>query len=193
MKRIAVFSLIGAAALAQAAAAQSDAEIRAELEELCLIVHCRRPAPVSLKLPDGKSFEMTPISSTPIVTGDLITVYSGETVWIEASIKAGRLVDLTAVPKISQPERTLMFQLKQEPAIGDGTNMILKIKSPFAGVLKYRLGMMLPTGDNLFKTSACPLPSGITVMEHWPHPIFQIVATDFQFVDPESEAARTCE
>jgi hypothetical protein len=127
------------------------------------------------------------------VIGDLVTVYPGETVRIEATVQNKRLVNLTAVTEVIHPQRTLIFFLIQEPTIGNGTEMILKVESPFAGVLKYRLGMMLPTGDKLFKTSACPLHGGIAAYEHWRHPIFQIVAADFRFVDPDSDAATTCE
>jgi hypothetical protein len=193
MKRIVVLCILASASLAQPSLGQSEAEVRAELEKLCQTVLCREPAPIRLQLPGGELFDMTPTSPTPIVAGNLVTVYPGETVRIEAKVEADRLVGLTAVREVAHPERTLVFHLKQEPTIGDGTGMFLKVESPFAGVLKYRLGMMLPTGEDLLKTSACPLHGGKPVFEHWPHPIFQLVATDFRLVDPESKAASTCE
>lgn len=162
-----------------------------EVEEVCKRVLCRSPKTVHLKLEGGKSFEMTPSSSSPIVTGDLVTVMSGETVMVEASLKDGRLVDLTAVATVARPDRTLVFTLTQESSIGDGTDMVLKVESPFPVVLKYRLGMMRPSSGRLVKTSSCPVGSGTPVFEHWPHPIFQVVATDFKIV--ESEAAKRCE
>jgi hypothetical protein len=176
-------------------AAQSDPEasVQAELEELCQSVLCRDPVPIQLKLPDGDLFEMTPTLPTPIAAGGLVTVYPGETVMIEATVEGTRLVDLTAVPEVRQPERTLVLRLRQEPSIDDGTGMILELESPFAGVLKFRLGMMLPSSGDLFKTSSCPLHAERPLIEAWPHPIFQIVATDFHFVDPESKSATTCE
>ncbi|MGH9895941.1 MAG: hypothetical protein ACREA0_28935, partial [bacterium] len=169
------------------------AEIRSEVEALCRKMLCRTPSKTSLKLPDGESFEMNAGSPTPIVSGGVVTVLPGETVYVEATVEAGRLVGLTAVPKLTHPEKTLVFRLRQDSAIGDGTGMILEVASPFAEVLKYRLGMMLPRKNELVKTSACPLHRAKTVFEHWPHPIYQIVATDFRLVDPDSEAARTCE
>jgi hypothetical protein len=193
MKRIAIISIVASAVISLPSAGQSDAEIRAEIERLCQAVLCRKPSPIRLQLPAGEFFEMTPTSPTPIIAGDLVTVYPGETIRIEAKVEANRLVGLTAVPEVTHPERTLVFHLKQEPKIGDGIGMLLKVESPFAGVLKYRLGMMLPTGEDLLKTSACPLHAVKAVFEHWPHPVFQIVATDFRLVDPESKAATTCE
>jgi hypothetical protein len=177
----------------QSTNAQPEAEIRAAPEQLCDKVLCRTPATIRLNMPEGQLFEMTPLLPTPIVVGNLFTVYAGETVRIEATVQNQRLTNFRAVNKVIDPQRTLIFYFKQEPGIGDGTEMILQVQSPFAGVLKYRLGMMLPTGDALFQTSACPLHGGITAYEHWRHPIFQIVAADFRFVDPDSDAATTCE
>jgi hypothetical protein len=191
--KLAVLPCIATLALAAAAFARTDAEIRAEVEALCRKVLCRTPARISLKLADGQTFEVLPDSPTPIVTGGMITVYPGETVYVEASIEGDSLVGLTAVPTKVHPEKTLVFRLRQDPGIGDGAGMILQVESPFAEVLKYRLAMMLPTGDELVKTSACPLHPAKTVYESWPHPIYQIVATDFRVVDAESAAARTCE
>jgi hypothetical protein len=187
-----LFSLVAAPAFAEVAA-DPEAKMRAELAEVCAKVLCREVAPIRLALPDGEKFEMTPALSTPIVAGDWITVYPNETVNVEARLAEGRLVELVAVREVRDPARTLAFDLKQDPKLGDGTHMMLQVKSPFPGVLKYRLGMMLPSGDEIRKTSSCPLRSGIPVFEHWPHPIFQLVAADFRAVDPESEAARTCE
>jgi hypothetical protein len=165
----------------------------ADVEALCKKVLCRPPARLTLKLPDGESFEMFPASPTPIVSGGLVSVLPGEAVYVEARAEAGRLVGLTAVPTNTHPEKTLVFHLQQAADIGDGTGMTLEVASPFAEVLKYRLGMMLPRKNELVKTSACPLHRGRTTIEHWPHPIYQIVATDFRVVAPESEAAETCE
>jgi hypothetical protein len=182
-----------AASPAPTASPTDQATIATEVEEVCRRVLCRNPKTVRLRLEGGKSFEMTPSAPTPIVTGDVVTVMPGETVMVEASLKDGRLVDLTAVPKVSKPQRTLVLSLTQDSSIGDGTDMVLKVESPFPVVLKYRLGMMRPSSGRLVKTSSCPLSPGKSVFEHWPHPIFQVVAADFEVVDPESEAAKRCE
>jgi hypothetical protein len=164
-----------------------------ELAAVCRRVLCRTPRPMHLRLAGGKSFDFTAPGPTPIVSGSLVTVMAGEKVLVEGTLKGGALVDLIAVKAITHPERTLIFQLKQDPTIGDGTTMILTVKSPFAGVVKYRLGMMPPDSEKLFKTSCCPLSQGHEVFETWPHPIFQLAATDFRIVDPKSAAAMRCE
>lgn len=164
-----------------------------ELQQVCKAVLCRAPTPVRLKLPDGTTFAATPSLPTPIVSGDYITVMPGEKVFVEAEAKDGALKNLVAVRRLAHPERTLVFDFKQEPIVKDGTDMILEVQSPFPGILKYRLGMMLVTDERPRRTSSCPLAQGKPVFEHWPHPIFQLVAGAFRFVDPSVEGAARCE
>jgi hypothetical protein len=160
-----------------------------EVEALCKKVLCRQPAPIRLRLKDGKAFETLFPQAMPIISGGLVTIMAGETVLIEATLKGGVLVDLVAVPKLIHPERTLVFKLTQEAGLADGLGMVLKVISPFSGSLKYRLGMMLPSSDRLLKTSSCPVDTGKPVYESWPHPVFQLVATDFRILDATSPGA----
>ena len=181
------------AALAQALPADRDqAAIRAELEQVCKTTLCRTPVPIRLKLTGGKKFEMTFPAPMPIVSNDYVTVEAGEKVFVEARVEKERLVDLVAVKKVTHPERTLLLELTQEPSIGDATSMVLKIESPFAGVVKYELGMMLVSDNGFRATSCCPLHAKKPVFESWPHPIFQLTAGDFRLVDPKSKEASLC-
>jgi hypothetical protein len=164
-----------------------------KIEALCKTVLCRPPSPIRLRLKDGKVFESVFPQAVPIVSGEMVTILPEETVMVEAKLENGFLVELMAVSKIVHPERTLVFNLKQESSIGDGIGMILTVKSPFPGALKYRLGMMLPSSDRILKTSSCPVDGGGSNLESWPHPIFQLVATGFHIVKADSEEGRRCE
>ncbi len=104
---------------------------------------CRPARAVRLNLPGGRRFE-TEAPRTPILFGSGFTILAGETVMVEGVIRDNALVDLVAVPEVTHPERTIVFELSQESSIGDGTGMVLKARSPFPGTLKYRLGMMYP-------------------------------------------------
>ncbi len=164
-----------------------------EVEALCKRIFCRQATPIRLRLKDGKVFETLLPQAMPIVSGGLVTILAGETVLIEATLKNGALVDLVAVPKVIHPERTLVFKLTQEAGLAEGLGMVLKVMSPFPGALKYRLGMMLPSSDRVLKTSSCPVTKGRPVYESWPHPVFQLVATDFHILDAKAAEAGRCE
>ena len=189
----AAFACLGLLLSPSGQATGQESATKAELEAVCREVLCRQPGSLPLRLKDGKVIDAGPSLPTPIVTGSLITVLPGETVMVEGTLKEGRLTDLVAVPRVTEPERTLVLTFTQDPSRGEGLDMLLKIQSPFPGVLKYRLGLMLPDGDRLLSTSSCPLQQGIPVYEHWPYPLFQVVAADFRQVDPSSEAASKCE
>jgi hypothetical protein len=180
--------------LTQAAAADPPSpDMAHELAVVCKQVLCREPREVRLKLPDGKAFSMTPPLAFPIVSGETITVLAGETVYVEARVEGTALTDLKAAKSASHPDRTLSFSIRQDPSLADGTHMILTVTSPFKGALKYRLGMMLPDSKRLQSTSTCPIGQSQSAYEHWPYPIFQVMATDFRIVEPDSNAGRSCE
>ena len=190
---VALLALAAGDSVRALAASSPEAASRAELEAVCRTTRCRKPSPIRLKRVDGTVFEMTPDAPMPIVSGGLITVFPGETVTVEARVEGERLVDLAAVETSTHPERTLVFTLNQEPSIGDGTGMVLKVQSGFLGVPKYRLGLMRLDSHRLLKTSSCPLNQGQAAFEQWPEPISQIVASSFRFVDAASKDAKTCE
>ena len=175
------------------ATAQSQSSLNADVRKLCKVVLCHEPKQILLRLYGGKTFKVTPAVPTPIVTSSMVTILPGETVYVEARIEGDHLTDLTAVSKNVYPDRTLVFKFEQSAEIGDGTNMLLKVYSPFKGIIKYRLGTMAPGSDDIYKTSSCPLRGGHANFEHWVQPIFQLVAADFRFVSPDSKDASTCE
>lgn len=194
MKALLALLVVGSLVLARVSAEEIPAEVRAEIAKVCETVLCRTPVPIKLRLSDGKTFEMTLPIAAPIISGRLVTLFPNETIFVEAQVSGDELIDLTAVAENKNPEKTLTFEFAQVPDSENGTGMRLFITSPFKGVLKYRLGMMLPEGEEILATSSCPLRGEMHgSYEMWPHPIFQLVATDFRFVSPESAQANTCE
>jgi hypothetical protein len=124
----------------------------------------------------------------------MATVFPGETITVEGTLRGGQVVDLVAVDCPVHPDRTITLELQQVTNVGDGTGMMLKVQSGFPGVLKYWLGMALPVGRaGIVKTSCCPLHQGMPILEMWPHPILELYAGEFRAVDPAAAGANTCE
>lgn len=164
-----------------------------QLEAACRVALCHEPKTIELKMPQGKPFRFQARTPVPIVMSGIVTILPGETIRVEATRQGDRLVELKAVASVVHPERTLMFSFRQEPSIGDGTGMVLTARSPFAGVLKYDLGMMVPDGSDVVGTSSCPLQAGVSAYEHWPHPVFQLFVAKLRFLNPAAENVGTCE
>src|SRR5690348_11815752 len=69
------------------------------------------PITVSMRHGNGTPYSLALPAPTPlIVTGD-VYVFSGQTVYVEADVADDKLVNLTLVPAILHPEKTLTLKL----------------------------------------------------------------------------------
>ncbi len=148
-------------------------------------VPCRANTRIALRRVDGSRFETTlSVAPAPLQEGAVVTVYPGETVYIEAEAVGNAIQLRRAVKTPEHPERTITLRLSQDEG-GPGT--VLRVKNPFGRLIKYDLGIMMldsPAGNRLLKTSACPVVAEGEGFESWPYPIFQVAAVRFRFVLP---------
>jgi len=132
-------------------------------------------------LDNGKPFETTFESPLPIVQNGWVSVFPGETVFVEAEVSGDHLVNLRAVKNKEHPEKTLTFEFSQEAG---SPSMMLIVTNPFERTLKYHAGMVLPANDNLLKTTTCPvIGGGRMAFESWPNAILQLKLFDFRLLD----------
>lgn len=172
-------------ALAQTPAAELRAK---EIEQVCRTAHCREARTVRLRREDGSTFEAE-VPRLPIVLPNgWITVYPGEEIHVELDVAGEQIKGARAVAKPAHPQATLTFKLAQAPGSAE---TMLSVTHGFARTIKYSVGMMLPSGGQLYATSTCPVQAGLTAYEHWQHPVFQLVVTSVRFLPPG--AALTCE
>lgn len=137
--------------------------------EICENTKCQKNIRIKLTEKNGKTYDRT-FKVLPGVIQDFgITVYAGQTVFIEAEVKDGKLVDLKAVDSIVKTENTITIKFEQIEKGG----MMLSIQSPFKETIKFNMGIMPMDTDRLLKTSSCPVMRGS--YEMWQEPIFQIV------------------
>ncbi|MCP4676250.1 MAG: hypothetical protein GY854_12220 [Deltaproteobacteria bacterium] len=162
---------------------QPISEAEKEFIKHCETANCRRNVRITLRQKDGSLFTYTNPLFPPIVQPGFITLLAGEKVYLEAAADENGPVNFKVVEKIENPEKTITFRLNQNPNMGDGTGMILHVKNPFKRAIRYRLGMMVLESDNVYATSSCPVRAGISVMEMWQHPIFQLIFAEMRFID----------
>lgn len=167
----------------------SEAEQRAkEIEAACSKAHCRAARTVRLRLEDGSTFEKE-VPRLPIVLPNgWITVYPGEEIHVELTVAREAIRSARAVAKVTRPGATLTFKLGQQPG---SAGTVLSVSHSLPQNIKYSLGMMLPTGGPVYATPSCPVAPGLTTVETWPHPVFQLVIKDLRFL-PEG-APLNCE
>jgi hypothetical protein len=172
--------LLGCAAIASApAAAAADAVPEAEF---CAAAVCQRDVRVTLRRKDGsmydKVFKVFPATVQPA----FFSVLAGQTVLIEGDIVDGRLVNMVAVDRVRDPARTLTASFKQGPQ-----GMMLKVTNPFDQDLRFNMGIMPLDGEDVFKTSSCPVRAGMALFESWPQPLFQVLLSNGRVPQPGRE------
>ena len=150
--------------------------------EYCETAMCRKNLTVKLKQNDWQYYERTFELLPPAVQGEMINIYAGEKIFIEADFNADQPENFKQVLENKNPEKTIVFDLKQATDTGDGIGMMLTVSNPFSRPLHYKMGMMPLDKEDLYKTSSCPVIAGGSIYEHWPHPIFQIVIARLYFL-----------
>lgn len=147
----------------------------AELEAYCAsgpTPPCRRDVSFNLVQEDGSvetyRFELMP----PPLQSSFISILPGETLYVFGKFIGGELI----LPKVSyQPPpagQYLKFAFEQNEG---EPSMMLSAKSTYDHAVKYRLVMMRPESEQMYKTSSCPVSANMAAFEQWPHPIFQLM------------------
>lgn len=142
------------------------------LAELCQQVYCRAPD-IRLRVGDGRVFEQRLDTPAPVLMPNgWMTVYPGETVYVEVEQQGDALKLLRAVPKLEKPATTLVLKFEQ---LAGKTDMMLTVTNPLSIVVRFDMGFMAMDSSRIRATSSCPVQAGLSLFEHWPHPIFQLV------------------
>lgn len=169
---------------AQQVVRESDPEHASAQERMCAQAKCQRNVHVVMKQKDGATFDKTFPVFSPIVQEMGITVVAGQTVYVEADIDKGRLTNMKAVDAVVDASKTIVATFTQS----DDGGMMLRVTSPFEQTIKFDMGIMPLDGNDLYRTSSCPITDG--VFEMWPEPIFLVVLANGRVVD---STANVCE
>ena len=170
-------------------ALDESTEAKIARDELCKRVLCRPPTTVRLLLKDGMIMEVPFEDVSPIVLPNgWVTILPGEEIHIAFDVHDGTLSNPQAVQQSTNSQPSLSFRFDQDAETGDS---LLRISSTLKHTVKFDLGMMLPEGEGILKTSSCPVLAGLKSYEHWGFPVFQFVAAGFRVPGPENDM--TCE
>lgn len=182
MKALPTLALCFASAVAlPCLAAGEDEDAVAALAKICVQTRCYPAGPIRVIMDDGTTSEFHSEYNWPIVHEGFVAIYPGVTLFLAGEIVDGKLADLRVVDEPATPVNVIKLRMHQEDGKPD---TYLTVSNFFPQFIKYRAGMMLPTGDDIRATSSCAvLNNGRSSYEHWPHAIFQLVLTDFHVVD----------
>lgn len=170
-------------------ATSSYAEEQMSLNEFCKSNPCRKDLTIILKQRDGTEFKNTFDLLPPVIQPSFISIYAGETIYIEALEGNEAPTDFVQVKKVMKPEKTITMKFQQQKDIGNGKSMLLTVENPFSKAIRYSMGIMPLDQERLLKTSSCPVIAKGSVFEIWPFPIFQIVVANIHFQKESDDGA----
>ena len=174
-----------AVALTLLGCAPAFEETPPSVEGFCEMSPCREPLRVRLKQAGDGYFDRTYRRLPPVVQPAFISVYAGETLYIEAEEGEEGPVNLLHVRENRNPDRTIEIQLAQDRDLGDGLSMLLVVRNPFPRPLRYNLSMMPLDREEMYRTSSCPVVPRGTASETWPFPVFVVAMAELRFLGPE--------
>ena len=154
-----------------------------------------QPIHVSLIKSDGSRFDTTVQPPVMVVQLNFLTIFPGQTLYIEADLNGDKPANLKLVPSIFHPEKTLILKFSQESDTGESPHMAFSISNPFDNPMKYQADLTpLGAPDGYYhKTSTCPVFPKASAYEMWPEPLFQLVIANVHLVDPKSSEASICD
>lgn len=157
-----------------ACADNNEKSAEENLAALCKQTLCRTPD-FQLTLPSGEIFKHQQAIALPILQREMISIYPGEEIFIEAALDNDTLVLQRAVTANAHPAQTLVFKFSQAPG---SSGMLLTVTNPFPADLKFRAGFMRPDSGTIYGTSTYPVPAGLSLFESWPFPMFQLILVE---------------
>jgi hypothetical protein len=125
-------------------------------------------------------FKYPPIGS--VYGSDGILIMPGETVAFEADETEDKPTNFRQVEKVTNPKRTLVFNLIQAAVPNDGLVMQLRTTNPFSKWLAYDLAIMPLDAEGFQQASACPVKAGSSAVETWSTPIYKIDVIHMRFL-----------
>ena len=137
----------------------------------------------SLKLPvDGDHFYEQKVKSSPFfVKENVLQIYPGEKLFIEAEITKKEITSMKVVKENLNPERTIEIEFTQTTKDRKSESMMLEVVNPFKKDLEYKAMMFIVGQDKWINTNVLPVKAKLTGYETWSDVIISLVLLDWTF------------
>ena len=113
----------------------------------------------------------------PVFHNGILHLFPNEKIYIEGEEIDGEITNLHSVKENTNANRTLVFKFTQEQP----GKAILNVMNPFSQNLKHRAHIQILGSQGAFKTSSCPVYSGMNTSEFWSDSIVQLAITGLRF------------
>lgn len=191
MKFIVLSILIVIPSLALSSSKGFPALIVPTIEE-CKTKLCRHDVSIKMTQKDHTTFERTYKLLPPVVQEKYISIYAGETIYLEAVEIEGDQLSFKHVNENLNPDKTIVLNLAQEEVKPDTSKVgaLFIATNPFNRDIRYNMGVHPLDHDGLFPTSSCPVRAGKKMFESWKYPIVLLAIKNVRFL--EEGESRAC-
>jgi hypothetical protein len=131
-------------------------------------------------LVDGDQFyEQKIISSPYFVKENVLQIYPGEKLFIEAEITKKEITSMKVVKENLNPEKTIEIEFSQTTKDRKSESMMLEIVNPFKKDLEYKAMMFIVGHDKWINTNVFPVKAKLIGYETWSDVIISLVLSDW--------------
>jgi hypothetical protein len=144
-------------------------------------------APFVLKLHiDNDRYYEEHFDRLPYVMEDEVYLFAGENFGINVTITDNQISRIIFQRDPAKGDVEFKFTQEQSP---NGPVMMLVTRNRLKRRLFFDALMTVPKKKEIYKTSVLPVEPSLSNYESWPHPIVQLVLTDFRFSENRSNSA----
>jgi hypothetical protein len=116
-----------------------------------------------------------------IVKDDILQIYPGEHIFIEAEVKGDKIESMKVVKENKNPSKTIEIEFSQDVSGRQNKGMMLQVSNPFDKILHYDAIMNVVGKNGWFETSIIPIKPKLTNFETWPQVIITLVLNHWRF------------
>jgi hypothetical protein len=140
------------------------------------VVDVRAPFVLKLRIDNGRYYEEH-FNRIPYVAGDQVYLFAGENFGISVTIISSQISRITYERDPAKGDVEFKFTQEESP---NGPMMMLMTRNRLKYKLFFDALMTVPGKKDIYKTRVLPVEPSLSNFESWPHPIIQLVLTNFR-------------
>jgi hypothetical protein len=147
----------------------------------------REPFTLRVRVDKNHYYEEQYDKRIPYVSDNDVYIFSGENFGLNLASKDNGVAEVTYQPDIKRADIWLSFA---QPKDLGGVVMMLTIQNKLKRTLQMDGLMTVPGKKEGYKTTIVPIEAGLSDFESWPHPIIQLVLSNFRVSASETKKSK---
>ncbi|MES2820882.1 MAG: hypothetical protein V4812_18060 [Pseudomonadota bacterium] len=161
------------------------------LDEVCDMTTCRPEISISVRISKDQASEIN-LLKAPYYFQNTANVVSGETIFLEAIVVAGKIENLKYIKSNINPDKTIVMTLAAIEDDPSKISTVLKISNPLNEALTYKAMLHSASANEFQKTTTCPVTAKGSSYESWAFPVFQMALMNFKLVSEAEAESQGC-